>query len=147
MGIRTFPYLKKNHLFDCSQHYSNTRSASSYLYKPHSQTLHLVLDTELTKAKHSISSLYESSSSISFILFTWYFYSKLGIYNAMCYAQLAQLCLTLCDPMDCRLTGSSVHGDSQARILEWVATPSSRGSSQPRDQTQVFRIAGRFFTV
>ena len=41
----------------------------------------------------------------------------------------AQSCPTLCDPMDCSLPGSSVHGILQARILEWVATPSSRGSS------------------
>ena len=45
----------------------------------------------------------------------------------------AQLCLTLCDPMDCNLPGSFVHGIFQARILEWVAVSSSRGSSQPRD--------------
>ena len=48
--------------------------------------------------------------------------------------------------MDCSLPGSSVHGILQARILEWVAFPSSRGSSQPRDQTQVYHIVGRFFT-
>ena len=50
-----------------------------------------------------------------------------------------------CDSTDCRLPGSSVHGIFQARILEWVAMPSSRGSSQLRDWTQVFCIAGRFF--
>ena len=50
-------------------------------------------------------------------------------------------------PKDCSLRGSSVHGNLQARILEWVAMLSSRGSSQPKDQTQVFCIAGRFFTV
>ena len=42
-----------------------------------------------------------------------------------------------CDPIDCSLSGSSVHGVLQARILEWVARPSSRGSSQPRDRTSV----------
>ena len=47
------------------------------------------------------------------------------------HAKSLQLCLTLCDPMDCRLPGSSVHGILQARILEWVAIPFSRGSSQP----------------
>ena len=46
-------------------------------------------------------------------------------------------CPTLCDPMDCSPPGSSVHGILQARILEWVAMPSSRGSPQPRDETQV----------
>ena len=60
---------------------------------------------------------------------------------------VAQLCLTLCNPMDCSLSGSSVHGILQARILEWVAMPSSRGSSQPKDQTQVSRIPCRFFTI
>ena len=54
---------------------------------------------------------------------------------------------TLCDPMDCSPPGSSLHGILQARILEWVAMPSSRGSSQPRDQIQVSCIAGRFFTI
>ena len=53
----------------------------------------------------------------------------------------SQSCLTLCDPTD-----HTVHGILQARILEWVAFPFSRGSSQPRDQTQVSRIAGGFFT-
>ena len=55
--------------------------------------------------------------------------------------KVAQSCLTLCDPMD-----YTVHGILQARILEWVAVPFSRGSSQPRDQTQVSHIAGGFFT-
>ena len=54
---------------------------------------------------------------------------------------------TLCDPMDCSLPGPSVHEFVQARILEWVATLFSRGSSWPRDWTQVSWIAGRFFTV
>ena len=54
--------------------------------------------------------------------------------------------LILCDPMDCSLPGSFVYGILQARILEWVAFPFSRRSSQPRDQTQVSLIAGRFFT-
>ena len=51
-------------------------------------------------------------------------------------------------PVDCNLPGSSVHGILQVRILEWVVMPSSRGSSQPRDQTHVFGscIAGGFFT-
>ena len=53
----------------------------------------------------------------------------------------AQSCPTLCDPVD-----YTVHGILQARILEWVAFPFPRGSSQPRDRTQVSHIAGRFFT-
>ena len=48
-----------------------------------------------------------------------------------------QSCPTLWDPIGCSLPGSSVHGILQARILEWVAIPLSRGSSQPRDRTWV----------
>ena len=60
-----------------------------------------------------------------------------------------QWCSTFCSPMDCSLPGSSVHGILQAWILEWVAIPSARGSSQPRDPTQASRIgiAGGFFTI
>ena len=60
---------------------------------------------------------------------------------------VAQSCLTLCDPMDYSLPGSSVHGIFQARILEWLAIFFSRGSSWPRDWTQISCIASRFFTV
>ena len=49
--------------------------------------------------------------------------------------------------MACNLPGSFVHGILQARILEWIASPFSRGSSKPRDQTQVSHIAGGFFTI
>ena len=62
-------------------------------------------------------------------------------------AAVIQSCPTLCDPMDYSPPGSSVHGIFQAGILEWVAIPFSRGSSPPRDQTQVSCIAGKFFTV
>ena len=61
-------------------------------------------------------------------------------------SEVVQLCLTLCD-MDCSLPGSFVHGVFQARVLEWVAISFTRGSSWPREWTQVFRLAGRRFTV
>ena len=60
---------------------------------------------------------------------------------------VAQLCPTLCDPMDCSPPGSSVYGILQARILEWVASPFSRGSSLPGDQMWVSCIEGRFFII
>ena len=60
---------------------------------------------------------------------------------------VAQLCPTLCKPMDCSLPGSSVHGILQARILEWAAIPFSRGSSQPKDWTQVSWTANGSFTI
>ena len=53
----------------------------------------------------------------------------------------------LCDPMDCSLPHFSVHGIFQARVLEWVAISFPRGYSQPRDQTWVSRIVGRYFTI
>ena len=59
----------------------------------------------------------------------------------------AQLCPTLCNPKDCSLPVTSLHGILQARILEWVAISFSRGSSWPRNWTRVSYIAGRFFTV
>ena len=58
-----------------------------------------------------------------------------------------QSCLTLCGLMDCSPPGSSVHGILQARVLEWVATPFSRGSAWPRDRTRFSCTAGGFFTV
>ena len=63
------------------------------------------------------------------------------------FSSVTQSCPTLCNCMDCSLPGSSVHGIFQARLLEWVAVLFSRGSSQPRDWTQVSCIAGRFFTI
>ena len=62
-------------------------------------------------------------------------------------SEVVQLCPTLCDPLDCSLSGSSVHGIFQARVLEWIAISFSRGSSRPRNRTRVSRIAGRHFTI
>ena len=65
-------------------------------------------------------------------------------------AKSLQLCLTLCDPMDCNPPGSSVHEILQARTLGWIAMPSFRGSSRPRGWTHVSYgscVAGRFFTA
>ena len=67
----------------------------------------------------------------------------------VCMSQLKVLCASvrLCDPTDCSLSGSSVYGIFQARGREWIAISFSRGSSRPRNWTQVSRIAGRLFTV
>ena len=69
---------------------------------------------------------------------TLHFYINTNLYNFInvC-ANLLQLCLTVCVPMDYSLPRSSVHGILQARILEWVVMPASRGSSRPRDRTRV----------
>ena len=62
-------------------------------------------------------------------------------------SEVAQSCLTLCNPMDCSLSGSSVHGIFQARVLEWIAISFSRGSSQPRNWTRVSRIVSRHLNI
>ena len=72
----------------------------------------------------------------------------LDVRKATCEASpVTQSCLTLCNPMDCSLPGSSVHGIFQAGVLEWVAISFSRRSSQPKDWTQVSCAVGRCFTI
>ena len=63
------------------------------------------------------------------------------------WSEVAQLSVTLCDPMDCSPPGSSIHGIFQARVLEWGAIAFSRGSSWPRDRTRVSCIVVRRFTI
>ena len=87
------------------------------------------------------------SSCLLTALSTVVFYLNLTNYPMLLLLLAAQSCPTLCSPRDCRPPGSSVHGILQARILEWVAIPFSRGSSQSRDGTWVFCIAGRFLTI
>ena len=70
--------------------------------------------------------------------------------HTLCICVLVSLfksCLTLHNPMDCSMPGSFVQGILQARILEWVAIPFSRGSSQPKDQTCISCTAGTLFTA
>ena len=62
-------------------------------------------------------------------------------------SEVAQSCLTLCNPVNCSPPGSSIYGILQARIQEWVAISFPRGSSRPRDWTQVSYIAGRLFNL
>ena len=89
-----------------------------------------------SKLPTSVRSSKKQESSRKNIYFCFIDYAK-----AFDCVKVAQSCPTLCDSMD-----YTVHGILQARILEWVAFPFSRGSSQPRNRTQVFHIAGRFFT-
>ena len=67
----------------------------------------------------------------------WRLHRQQGDYIYIFLCACAQSCLTLCSPMACSLPGSSAHGIFQARTLEWVAISSSRGTSQPKDQTHV----------
>ena len=71
----------------------------------------------------------------------------LWVSSAESESKVTQLCPTLCDPMDCSLPRSSIHGIFQARVLECIAISFSGGSSQPRDWTQVSHFVGRCFTI
>ena len=79
---------------------------------------------------------------VTILLLFFYVYLKVKSESVV-----TQSCPTLCDPVDCSLPGSSIHGIFQARILEWVAISFSKGSSRPRDQTRASRIAGRLLTI
>jgi len=74
-------------------------------------------------------------------------FGRKAMTNLSEWSEVAQSCPTLCDPIDCSLPGSSIHGIFQARILEWVAISFSRRSSQPRDWTWVSHTVGRCFTI
>ena len=85
----------------------------------------------------------ESPFPFFYVSSSWSSVSGTGVqFASLCLkVKVTQSCPTLCDPMD-----YTVHGILQARILEWVAFPFSRGSPQPRNRTQISRIVGRFFT-
>ena len=82
-----------------------------------------------------------------FFFYKWKYLRSINAKRISQESEVAQSCPTLCDPMDCSLSGSSVHGIFQARVLEWIAISFSRESSWPRDRTWVSHIAGRHFTV
>ena len=94
----------------------------------------LLIDVQSEQRKHILFSTYQSiqnSSHSKLLKFT------IIHYHSFCVPSVTQSCATLCDSMDCSLPGSSVHGILQTRILEWVATSSSEGSSSFRDQTHI----------
>ena len=87
-----------------------------------------------------------------FIFFFFFHLNLSGVipYLLICYVKSFQSCLTLCNPMDCNLPGFSVHGILQARILKWVAMPSSRDLPNPGIKPispESPALAGRFFTA
>ena len=84
--------------------------------------------------------------TLSLITICYFFYLAMLVVTES-EGKVAQSCLTLCNPMDCSLPGFSVHGILQARILEWVTISFYRGSSQPKDQTEVSWIARRHFNL
>ena len=76
-----------------------------------------------------------------FCFYLWFIFSQKLQFSFLLSLSICSVMSEFCDPMD-----YTVHGILQARVLEWVAFPFSRGSFHPRDWTQVSRIAGRFFT-
>ena len=90
---------------------------------------------------------YANNLSIPQYLSTVIWYSCLCVHNMYVCVSVASASSVLCHPMDCSPPGCSVHGILQARILEGVAISFSKGYSQPRDQTLVSHIAGRFIIV
>ena len=91
-----------------------------------------------------------TKANVFFMLNVWEFkkyWISSAIYYLLWVSEVTQLCPTLCDPMDCSLPGSSVHGILQARVVEWVAISFFRGSSWPRDWTWVSHIGGRHFNL
>ena len=83
---------------------------------------------------------------VFFFVFFFFLVKDVRVCVCVC-VWVVQSCPTLCDPMNCSLPGSSVHGILQAKVLEWVATAFSRESSRTRDWAQVSHIAERFFTI
>ena len=90
---------------------------------------------------------WETQNSLCLSKHTQLLYTKHGPVRSYWKTEVAQACLTLCNPMDHSIPVSSVHGIFQARVLEWVAISFSRGSYWPRDRTRVSHIAGRRFTI
>ena len=108
-------------------------------------TVPLPSTTSLLKCWHrrTISRPYKHTHTHTCIHTHTYVYTHMPACLLSCFIHIR-----LCDPMDSSpLVSSSVHGILQARIQEWVAIPFSRGSSQPRDQTGISCVAGRFFMV
>ena len=98
---------------------------------------------DLLAVQGILKSLFQHHSSKASVLWHSAFFLVQLSYES----EVAQSCLTLCNPMDCSLPGSSVHGIFQASVLEWVAISFSRGSSWPRAWIRVSRIADRRFTI
>ena len=109
------------------------------------QTAKVLTKKKVLKNTCTIIPIFEHSCVLIWKLVQLIFTATTG--SSVAAVLVSQSCPTLCDPMNCSPPGSSIHGILQARILEWIAIPFSRGSSWPRDQTQVSCTAGRFFTI
>ena len=127
---------------------SNSAPAQGPAVQPYSGALYLeflqLFPCPPTQSTHPTSDA-KCRSWLSPVLLTQWLQIRARHVPLLTCVLVVQLCLTLRDPVDCSPPGSSVHGILQAGILEWVAIAFSRGSSRPRDRTQVSCIAARFF--
>ena len=110
------------------------------------------LDHQESLNKYFLRAHYVPVMFLPYVTHQWIKYTNIPFPIRACIegeseSEFAQSCPTPCDPIDCSLLGSSVHGIFQAKVLEWVVIAFSRGSSQPRDRTQVSRIVRRWFTL
>ena len=97
---------------------------------------------------HTLQASLHTNTKLGVLWRSYFFWSMPpGKPSLLKWSEVAQLCLTLCNPMDCSLPGFSIQGIFQARVLEWVAISLSRGSSQPRDWTRVSHTVDRYFTI
>ena len=127
-----------------------SHSKDPFLFtSPWSSILSHSVSSPLLPRVYNVLKAHEWSLTAPVIIMALLFNSfvTLGSLSLGLHAQLLQSCPTLCGPMDCSPPVFSVHVIFQARILEWAAISFSRGSSWPRDWTQVSLIADRFFTV
>ena len=122
--------------------HSNFNSVTQRVYKSH--ILINFHEWCILYLSYSCESSYKNKNRIS----CFFCNQAIGSYSLDClHDKSLQLCLTLCNSVNCSLPGSSVHWISQARILDWVAISFSSRSSRPREWTWVSRIIGRHFTV
>ena len=127
------------------------RKTDSFLEPPCIDQQSWGLSLITSQLRHNIHDFHTHSPHLFYIfpyrITTSLLHLTLDLYLAYCMCVSRSVMPTLCDPMDYGLPGFSDRGIFQARILELVAIPFSRGSSQPRDQIWVSHIAGRFVTI
>ena len=140
--------LCNHHLLSCLHSWAWTSPEQRLCYPPLWRQ-HLAWDERVLRWRNGCPAFFSIRSEIwgqvlCLIHCYWYIASYI-IHESE--SEVTQSCPTLCDPMYCRPPRSSIHGILQAKTLEWVAFSFSRGSSRPRDWTQVFCIAARRFTI
>ena len=141
---------KAEHLCAIATNLPHPLSSDSYLHFYFQFSKHLLNHYRCPPFQREVSISFQVAWIASYTLIVSWFTGNLWVWT-ICHKEfevlLAQLCLTLCDPMNYSLPGSSVHEILQSRILEWEGIPFSSDFSRPRDWNELPCIAGRYFTV